>query len=180
MHFHPLFLGVLFSGFLLGSAFAGQTTVSVEIKGPDGRAAKNAEVRFERVDKRQAPIIVRTDARGHLNQIAVPAGTYRLIATSKEGSKSAQVFSTDGSRPLLFTFDMKPLSGSSAASPKKKVFVWVDSLTGTHMGGHYEEFDPSGRNGSHANGLNIDTLSGNDLERTLHNRQVFVSPGTVP
>lgn len=164
---------------LIGNAVAvGSPTITVDVKGPDGRPAKGATVRFDRIDKRTAPVVATTDARGHAALSNIGAGRYRLSAISESGSKSFQIFSTDATKQLLFTFDMKPLAGSGSKDLKKKIYVWVDTNTGTHLGGHYEELDPKSPR-RHASGVNVDVINPQSMDELTPNHN-YIRPPVIP
>ena len=153
--------------FLLGTAFGQPVKIEGEVKGANNKPAKGANVRVERVDKKAAPVMAKTDAKGRFAATVLDVGTYKLTAMLPGGIQSAQVVKADGKKQLFISFDMKPASAKVVAAPKKKIYRWVPTTTGTHMMGHYEEVDENGSTTTRANGQNVETISGRDLERTL-------------
>jgi hypothetical protein len=149
---------------LISSALAQKTGVEAEIKGPDGRAAKGAIVRIERQDKQAPGITTTTDANGRASAKNIDAGTYRIMASLASGARSEQVVKPAANRPVLVKFNMTPPAPGQAASAKKKIFVWVPTTTGTHMGGHYEEVGAAQmENGP--NGQNIERVNPAAIQR---------------
>jgi Carboxypeptidase regulatory-like domain len=154
--------------FLISTGFAQKVTIAGEVKGMNNKPAKGADLRVDRVDKKAAPVMVKTDAKGRFAATVLEVGTYKLTATLAGGIQSAQVVKADGKKQLFVTFDMKPASAKTVAVVKKKRQVWVPSPTGTHMLGHWEEVDDNSP-AARTSGQNVDTMSGRDLERTLSN-----------
>jgi Carboxypeptidase regulatory-like domain len=154
--------------FLISTGLAQKVTISGEVKGANNKPAKGADLRVDRLDKKAAPVMVKTDAKGRFAATVLDVGTYKLTATLPGGIQSAQIIKAAGKGQLVVNFDMKPASATTVAVVKKKREIWVPSATGTHMLGHWEEVDdnsPSAR----TTGQNVDTMSGRDLERTLSN-----------
>jgi hypothetical protein len=147
---------------LLNSAFAQKATLQAEVTGVDGRPSRAAQIQIERQDKKMAPLIVAADKRGHLAATSLDAGTYKVTATVEGGIKSSQTVKVRASKPSVVAFNM---SKTSAVTGKgKKKYVWVPSETGTHLGGRWVEVDEASTADS-PTARNVDTLSGNSLER---------------
>ena len=151
--------------FLIGTGFAQKVTIAGEVKGVNNKPAKGADLRVDRVDKKAAPVMAKTDAKGHFAATVSAIGTYKLTAMLPGGIQSAQVIKADGKKQLFVTFDMKPASAKTVAVVKKKRQIWVPSPTGTHMLGHWEEVDDNSPK-ARTSGQNVDTMSGRDLERS--------------
>lgn len=135
---------------LASAAFAQKSPLSVEINDADGHRAKDAQVRIERVDKKAAPLLQKTDSHGEVTA-NLEVGTYKLTAISPTGAQSSQTVKTSASKKMRVSFDMKRTGTAANDTAKKKIYHWVDSPTGTHMLGHWEEvnnpqaIDNSGR-----------------------------------
>jgi hypothetical protein len=172
-------IAFVFSSLFLISAGFGQTVkIEGEVKGVNSKPAKGADLRIDRVDKKAAPVMAKTDAKGQFAATVLAVGTYKLTATLPGGLQSAQVIKADAKKRVFVSFDMKPGSAKTVAAVKKKRWVWVPTTTGTYMMGHYEEVvdgkDPSlGR----SNGQNIEYMSGRDLEG--YNRMMIRPPGEL-
>jgi hypothetical protein len=163
-HFRLLAL-VLSLLFLVSTGFGQSVKIEGEVKGVNSKPAKDAVLRVDRVDKKAAPVMAKTDAKGHFAATLLAVGTYKLTATLPGGIQSAKVIKADTKKQVFVTFDMKPGSTTTVAAVKKKIYVWVPTTTGTHMLGHYEEV-PEDRSASlgRSNGDNIEYMSGRDLE----------------
>jgi hypothetical protein len=162
-HFRLIAL-VLSSLFLVSTGFGQFVKIEGEVKGVNSKPAKDAGLRIDRVDKKAAPMIAKTDAKGRFAATVSEVGTYKLTATLPGGIQSAKVIKVDAKKQVFVTFDMK-LTATTVAAPKKKRYVWVPTTTGTHMLGHYEEVPEDGSASlGRSNGQNVEYLSGRDLE----------------
>jgi hypothetical protein len=177
MSSHFRLLAFAFSSLFLVSASFGQP-VKIEgvVKGVNNKPAKGAELRVDRVDKKAAPVLAKTDAKGHFAATVLDVGTYKLTAMLPGRIQSAQVVKADGKKQLFVTFDMNPASAKTVAAVKKKRQIWVPSATGTHMMGHWEDVDDNSPT-SRTSGQNVDTMSGRDMERTMSNANL---PPSMP
>jgi hypothetical protein len=163
-HFRLIAL-VLSSLFLVSVGFGQSIKIEGEVKGVNNKPAKGADLRVERVDKKAAPVMARTDAKGHFAATVLGVGTYKLTAMLPGGIQSAKVIKADAKKQVFVTFEMKPALTTTVAAPKKKRWVWVPTTTGTHMLGHYEEVREDGSPSlGRSDGENIEYMSGRDLE----------------
>jgi hypothetical protein len=162
-HIRPIALAFSFL-FLISTGFAERVTIAGEVKGVNNKPAKGADLRADRIDKKAAPILVKTDAKGRFTATVLEVGTYRLTATLPGGIQSAQVIKADGKKQLFVTFDMKPAPAKTVAMVNKKRTIWVPSPTGTHMLGHWEEIDDNSPTHARTTGQNVEYMSGRDLE----------------
>ncbi len=146
---------------LMSAAFGQKAVLSVDVKGADGRPAPNAQVRIDRIDKRMSPVMKRADTRGHIAVSTLEAGVYNLTAISAQGARSSQKIKVTATKPMLVTFNMSP---AAAAPAQKKRYRWVETPTGTHMLGHWEEEDaPAGKVDS--NGQPLEQVTPESLHR---------------
>jgi len=143
-----------------------QAAIEAEVTGVDGRPSKAAEVRIERQDKKSAPIVMKTDKRGHLVATNLPAGVYTLTATVEGGIQSSQIVKTQANKPLRVAFDMR--NTPAVTSKPKKRYVWVQAETGTRIGGHWVEADENVSAAGGPSARNIETLSGRALEHAQY------------
>jgi hypothetical protein len=144
-----LFYSVLFCLALGSSAWGASVgTIQGDIKGPDRKPVKNAEVRIVPKDGKGAATSVKTDSQGHyiakglaLNTYTVTASASGMAATSLTGVKPRQ----EGA--VAVNFDLKHQTGAAqtADSGKKKKathMVWkAASTTGSNLGGRWVEID---------------------------------------
>jgi hypothetical protein len=158
-HARPLTISISALLFSAACAFADPATLQTTVKGPDGRAAKGADLRIERQDKKATPVVAKTDANGRYDANGLDAGTYRLTAKLASGAQSVQVVKVQSGKPLAVTFDMK--TPTAAPAGPKKVARWVPSSTGSHMGGHYEGEEARGPKGP------VENVSASAVQRPL-------------
>ena len=169
MSAHLRLIAFAFSSlFLVGTGFGQPVKIEGIVKGVNNQPAKGADLRVDRVDKKAAPVMAKTDAKGRFAATVLDVGTYKLTALLPGGIQSAQVVKADGKKQLFVTFDMKPASAKTVAVVKKKRQIWVPSSTGTHMLGHWEDVDDNSGT-TRTSGQNVDTMSGRDMERTMSN-----------
>jgi hypothetical protein len=149
---------VAVAGAFSGAAF-GQSIEGV-VRGPDGKALKDAEVRVEQKGNKNV-VTTKTDARGHYSYTRLSPGVYTVSVILDGAVKSSLNVKTTTTNSRI-DFDLKP-----AAAKKVKHYVWVDAKTGTHMGSGWVEVDDAGRNAPGAS--NVQTASG-DLAREMQRK----------
>jgi hypothetical protein len=145
------------AGIFSGAAF-GQSIEGV-VRGPDGKALKDAEVRLEQGNK--SVVTTKTDARGHYSCARLSPGLYTVSVAIGGAVKSSVNVKTATSNSRI-DFDLKP-----AAAKKVKHYVWVPATTGSHMGAGWVEVDDGGNAAPGA--LNSQTSSG-ELAREMQRR----------
>jgi len=148
---------VAVAGVFSGAAF-GQS-IEGTVRGSDGKALKDAEVRVEGKDKKVATTM--TDARGHYSYARLSPGVYKVSVVLGGAVQSSANVKTAANNSRI-DFDLKP-----AAAKKVKHYVWVQARTGTHMGSGWVEVDDAGNAAPGA--LNTDTSSG-ELAREMMRR----------
>jgi hypothetical protein len=145
---------VVFSGAAFGQSIEGV------IRGPDGKALKDAEVRLEQKGNKSV-VTTKTDARGHYSHTRLSPGVYTVSVVLGGAVKSSVNVKTATTNSRI-DFDLKP-----AVAKKVKHYVWVDAKTGTHMGSGWVEVDDAGNTAPGA--LNSQTSSG-ELAREMQRR----------
>ena len=148
---------VAVTGVFSGAAF-GQS-IEGTVRGSDGKALKDAEVRVEGKDKKVAT--TKTDARGHYSYARLSPGVYK-VSVVLGGTVQASVNVKTAPNNSKIDFDLKATTGK-----KVKHYVWVPARTGSHMGSGWVEVDDAGNAAPGA--LNTDTASG-DLAREMMRR----------
>src|SRR6476660_3490806 len=149
---------VAVAGVFSGAAF-GQS-IEGTVRGSDGKALKDSEVRVEQKGNKSV-VTTKTDARGHYSYSRLSPGVYTVSVVLDGAVKSSLNVKTTTTNSKI-DFDLKP-----AAAKKVKHYVWVDAKTGTHMGSGWVEVDDAGNAAPGA--LNTDTASG-DLAREMMRR----------
>jgi hypothetical protein len=149
---------VVVVGVFSGSAF-GQSFEGV-VRGPDGKAFKDAEVQVEGKDKKIVAT-TKTDAHGHYSYARLSPGVYKVSVVQGGAVKSSVNVMTTTTNSRI-DFDLKP-----TVAKKVKHYVWVEPKTGTHMGSGWVEVDDAGNAAPGA--LNSQSASG-DLAREMQRR----------
>ena len=153
---------VVFSGAAFGQSIEGV------VRGPDGKALKDAEVRVEQKGNKSV-VTTKTDARGHYSYSRLSPGAYK-VSVVLNGAVNSSVNVKTTTTNSRIDFDLKP-----AAAKKVKHYVWVDARTGTHMGSGWVEVDDAGNAAPGAS--NIQAASG-ELARDMMRRST--NPSTKP
>ncbi len=130
-------IGLSLSALFLISGTAWSAAIQGNVKGPDGKALKGAEVRIERKDKSASAASVKTDAQGRYEFKNLEAGTYKLLAASNGMAATASDnIKTRNDGAVRVDFNLK--TQTVAGAPKKKTHkVWVHADTGTNIGGKW-------------------------------------------
>ncbi len=130
------------------------------VRGSDGKALKDSEVRVEQKGNKSV-VTTKTDARGHYSYSRLSPGVYTVSVVLDGAVKSSLNVKTTTTNSKI-DFDLKP-----AAAKKVKHYVWVDAKTGTHMGSGWVEVNDAG--GNEPGASNVQTTSG-ELAREMQRR----------
>ncbi len=149
---------VAVAGVFSGAAF-GQS-IEGTVRGSDGKALKDSEVRVEQKGNKSV-VTTKTDARGHYSYSRLSPGVYTVSVVLDGAVKSSLNVKTTTTNSKI-DFDLKP-----AAAKKVKHYVWVDAKTGTHMGSGWVEVNNAG--GTESGASNVQTTSG-ELAREMQRR----------
>src|SRR5437773_10207390 len=111
--------------------------VSGTVRGPDGRPAQGAQIRFE--GKERSNFTTTTDAHGKYAYKGLPPGLYKISVLINGTPKSSVTIKTVTENARV-DFDLK-------TSPAKRVkhYVWVPPRTGSPMCGGWVEVHSNGR-----------------------------------
>ena len=169
MFYRTIVLGAAFTivAAVLPVAALGQS-IEGTVRGSDGKALKDAEVRVEGKD-RKIVATTKTDTRGHYSSTRLSAGVYK-ISVVLGGAVQSSVNVKTAVNNSRVDFDLKP-----AVAKKVKHYVWVPAPTGSHMGSGWVEVDDGGNAAPGAS--NIQTASG-ELARDMMRRST--NPNTKP
>src|SRR6184192_3120093 len=137
MFYRTIVLGAAFTivAAVLPVAALGQS-IEGTVRGSDGKALKDAEVRVEGKDKKVAT--TKTDARGHYSYARLSPGVYK-VSVVLGGAVQSSVNVKTAPNNSKIDFDLKPASAN-----KVKHYVWVPARTGSHMGSGWVEVDDGG------------------------------------
>jgi Carboxypeptidase regulatory-like domain len=155
---------VAVAGVFSGAAF-GQS-IEGTVRGPDGKALKDAEVRVEQKGNKSV-VTTKTDAGGHYSYARLSPGVYKVSVVLGGAEKSSYNVKTTTTNSRI-DFDLKP-----AAAKKVKHYVWVPARTGSHVGSGWVEVDDGGN--AAPGGLNSLTASP-ELAREMQHRSDNPNP----
>lgn len=123
-------------------------SIKATVTGSDGRTPKQAEVRFEALNKKSKAIIVRADRTGAVQVQNIEAGSYRVSAVVDGKVQSSQNVKVAGNKPAVLTFKLpntaKTSSPAASSTAKTKIvgqkrYVWVPGQIGSRFGGYWKE-----------------------------------------
>ena len=134
---------------LSGSAWAGPTTIKGEVKGPDGRPVKGAEVMIERNGAKGPSNSMKTDSQGRYVFTYLDPGTYNVQASANGlAATGAENVMPKPDSAISVNFMLKKQTGTvpATAQVKKKAkhMVWMPPETGSNLGGRWVEVDEAG------------------------------------
>ena len=145
---------VVFSGAAFGQSIEGV------VRGPDGKALKNAAIRVDQKGNKSV-VMTKTDARGRYSYSRLSPGVYTINVVLDGAVKSSVNVKTATTNSRI-DFDLKPVAGK-----KVKHYVWADAPTGSHIGGGWVEVNDADTPAAGA--LNSQTSSG-ELAREMQRR----------
>ena len=156
---------VAVAGVFSGTAF-GQS-IEGTVRGSDGKALKDSEVRVEQKGNKSV-VTTKTDSHGHYSYARLSPGVYK-VSVVLGGAVQSSVYVQTTTTNSRIDFDLKP-----ATAKKVKHYVWVDAKTGTHMGSGWVEVNDAGNAAPGA--LNSQTASG-ELAREMLRRSTNPAGG---
>ena len=151
------------------NAWAGPASIQGIVKDAQGKPIKNADIRVESRDGKQAFGTVKTDSQGRYISQGLQPGVYR-VSLLVNGVVKSSISNTKarGDQATQLNFDLRPATataGQTTTTQQKKTHkVWVPAGTGSHMGGRWVE-EPDG--GSAPGTLNVKRATGDQLRREM-------------
>ena len=108
------------------------------VKGSEGRAAAGSQIRLERIDVQQNPIILTTGSNGRYSAHQIAEGIYNVsVVTGGDQRSHVNNVRMRDNVPVRLEFDLRP----STATKNVKQYIWVATYTGTHLGGRWVDPD---------------------------------------
>jgi hypothetical protein len=141
---------VLFGLILLaGTAWAASSSIQGDIKGPDGKPIRDAQVTIALKDAKGSLKSAKTDGQGRyvFNDLARGEYTVSVKADGMAATTATDVKPrADGALRLDFNLKKQTGVASGVAKSKKKAthMVWVPAQTGSNLGGRWVEVDDQG------------------------------------
>ena len=160
-----------------GAAFGATGIVQGNVKGPDGKPVKDAQITISLKDSKGGSS-AKTDAKGHYSFKDLAPGSYSVnvrasgLATTSVTDVKPR---TDGA--VRVDFALKTQTGNAGQAPvkaKKKAthMVYIPSQTGSNLGGRWVEVDDQGsapgtENVQRAGGGTVKSIQSNSGGKSL-------------
>ncbi len=170
-------LRIGFVGLMLvvASAWAAGSVLQGIVKDAKGHPIEGADIRIETKNGGRLLTTVKTDVNGRYILEGLPAATYRItLAVNGAVKTSINNTTIESGEPTQLNFDLTSASSSRASVTVKKGshWVWVPAFTGSRLPGHWVELNDSGAWAGEASSFNVIRVSGEELERTIHSKDI--------
>ena len=175
-----MFNSVLFGLILLaGTAWAASSVIQGDVKGPDGKPIRDAQITIALKDAKGAVGSTKTDGQGHYVLKNLAMGEYTVsVKANGMAATTATAVKPRAEGPLRLDFNLKKqVGGAQAEAPAKKKakhMVWVPAQTGSNLGGRWVEVDESG---TAAGNERVDTVGSGAVKRIQANSGVTKGGG---
>ena len=157
------------------SAWAAGSVLQGIVKDAKGHPIEGADIRIETKNGGRLLTTVKTDVNGRYILDGLPAGNYR-ITLIVDGAVKTSINNTtiESDEPTRLNFDLgaAPASRASVTAKKGRHWVWVPAFTGSRLPGRWVELNDSGSWAGEASSFNVVRVSGEELQRTVHSRDV--------
>ena len=157
------------------NAWAAGSVLQGIVKDARGHPIEGADIRIETKNGGRLLTTVKTDVTGRYILEGLPAGNYRVTLTVNGAVKSSINNTTiESGEPTQLNFDLTsaPNSRASATVTKGRHWVWIPAFTGSRLPGHWVELNDSGSWAGEASSLNVIRVSGEELQRTAHSKDI--------
>ena len=163
------FLGVML---FIASASGANSVLQGIVKDANGHPIEGADIRIEAKNSGRLLTTVKTDASGRYSLEGLPAGNYRVTLVVNGAVKTSTNNTTvEPSASTQLNFDLTQ-SRASVTVKKGKHWVWIPAFTGSRLPGHWVEIDDSGSWAAEASATNVVRISGEELQRTIHSKDI--------
>jgi len=163
------FVGVML---LVASAWAASSVLQGIVRDAKGHPIEGADIRIEGKNGGRLLTTVKTDSNGRYILEGLPAGNYRVTLVVKGAVKTSINNTTvEPSESTQLNFDLTQ-TRASVTVKKGKHWVWIPAFTGSRLPGHWIEVDDSGSWAAEASATNVVRISGEELQRTVHSRDI--------
>lgn len=157
------------------NAWAAGPVLQGIVKDAKGHPIEGADIRIETKNGGRLLTTVKTDVTGRYILEGLPAGNYRVTLAVNGAVKSSINNTTiESGEPTQLNFSLAaaPASRASATVTKGRHWVWIPAFTGSRLPGHWVELNGSGSWAGEASSLNIERVSGEELQRTVHSKDI--------
>jgi len=162
------FIGVML---FVASASAASSVLQGIVKDVNGHPIQGADIRIEARNSGRLLTTVKTNEKGRYSLESVAAGNYRVTLVVN-GSVKSSINNTrlEPGESTQLNFELKQKRASVTVT-KGTHRIWVPPFTGSRLPGRWIEVDDSTAwAGAHLRDDNVVQVSGEELQRTVHNR----------
>jgi hypothetical protein len=163
------FVGVML--FIASASGAGSALQGI-VKDANGHPIEGADIRIQAKKSDRLLTTVKTDANGHYSLEGLAAGDYRVTLVVNGTVKTTINNTTvEASESTELNFDLTQ-TRASVTMKKGKHWVWIPAFSGSRLPGRWVELDDTGSWAGEALANNVVRISGEELQRTVHSRDI--------
>ena len=167
-----IWIGFVGAMLCVASTLAASSQLEGIVKDARGHPIQGADIRIETKDAGRLLTTVKTDASGHYTLQGLPAGSYRVTLLVNGAVKTCINNTTvEPGESTQLNFDLTHMHGAATVK-KGKHWVWISAFSGSRLPGRWIEVDDSGSWAGEASANNIVRVSGEELQRTIHSRDI--------
>ena len=155
----------------VASASAASSVIQGIVKDAKGHPIQGADVRIEATNTGRLLMTVKTNISGHYKLEGLAAGNYLVtLAVNGVVKTSINNATLEAGESTQLNFELKQTRASITLA-KGTHRIWVPPFTGSRLPGRWIEVDDSTSwAGAHVSSNNVVQVSGEELQRTVHNR----------
>ena len=163
------FLGIML---LIASASGAGSVLQGIVKDANGHPIEGADIRIQAKNSDRLLTTAKTDANGHYSLEGVAAGDYRVTLVVNGTVKTTINNTTvEASESTELNFNLTQ-TRASVTMKKGKHWVWIPAFSGSRLPGRWVELDDTGSWAGEALATNVVRISGEELQRTVHSRDI--------
>jgi 5-hydroxyisourate hydrolase-like protein (transthyretin family) len=172
MFIKSIWIGFVGLVLFVSSALGAGSVLQGIVKDANGNPIQGADIRIETKNGGRLLTTVKTDASGRYSLEGLPAGNYRVTLVVNGAVKtSINNTAVEPSESTQLNFDLTR-TRASVTVKKGKHWVWIPAFTGSRLPGHWVELDDSGSWAGAASATNVVRISGEELQRTIHSKDI--------
>jgi carboxypeptidase family protein len=156
---------------VVATASAASSVLQGIVKDANRRPIQGADIRIEGIKTGRSLTTVKTNGSGRYHSGGIAAGNYRVTLVMNGVVKACINNTTlEPGESTQLNFELKQARASITAT-KATHRIWVPPFTGSRLPGRWIEVDDSTSwAGAHVITNNVVQVSGEELQRTVHNR----------
>jgi Carboxypeptidase regulatory-like domain len=157
---------------LIANASGESSVLRGMVKDAQGRPIPGADVRIQAKGTGRFLMAAKTDAKGRYSLAGLSAGNYRVTLVVNGAVKtSINNTAIAANETTQLNFDLTQ-SRTAPSLTKGKHMIWIPAFTGSRLPGRWVEVQDGGSWAGEASAMNIVRVSGEELERTIHSRDI--------